>query len=64
VQKPVKHYIPARPRHGLEDNIKMDVQEMYCEGVAYIRLAQDWDKFRALLNNEMNFESREKLRIY
>jgi len=42
----------------------MDVQEMYCERVAYIRLAQDWDKFRALLNNEMNSGSREKLRIY
>jgi hypothetical protein len=40
----------------------MDVQEMYYKGDAYIRLAQDWDKFRVLLNNEMNFEFREKLR--
>jgi hypothetical protein len=42
----------------------MDVKEMYYEGDAYICLAQDWDKFRALLNNEVNFEFREKLRIY
>jgi hypothetical protein len=42
----------------------MDVQEMCCEVVAYIRLAQDWGKFRALLNTEMNFEFHEKRRIY
>jgi hypothetical protein len=37
---------------------------MRCEGVAYIRLAQDWNKFRTLLNTEMNFEFHEKRRIY
>jgi len=42
----------------------MDLQEMCCEGVAYDHLAQDWDKFRALLYNEMNFEFHEKRRIY
>jgi hypothetical protein len=42
----------------------MGVQEMCCEGAAHIHLAQDWNKFRALLKNEMNFEFHEKLRIY
>jgi hypothetical protein len=42
----------------------MDMQEICCEDVGYIHVAQDWDKFRALLNTEMNFEFREKRRIY
>lgn len=42
----------------------MDVHEMWCEDIAYIRLAQEWDKFRALLNTEINFEFHEKRRIY
>ena len=31
----------GRPRHKWEDNIKMDLQEVGCEGADWIELAQD-----------------------
>ena len=39
-----------RPRRRWEDNIKMDLQEVGCEGMDWIELAQDWDRWRALVN--------------
>ena len=45
----------GRPRHRWEDNIRMDIQEVGCEGMDYIKVAQDRDKWRALVNAEMNF---------
>ena len=33
----------GRPRRRWEDNIKMDLQELGCEGVDWIELAQDRD---------------------
>ena len=32
----------------------MDPQEVGCEGVDWIKLAQDWDRWRALVNAVMN----------
>ena len=44
----------GRPRYRWEDNIKMDLQEMGCEGVDWIELARDKDRCRSLVNAVMN----------
>ena len=43
-----------RPRLRWEDNIKMDLEEMGCGGMGWIELAQDRDRWRALVNAVMN----------
>jgi hypothetical protein len=43
-----------RPRHRWEDNITMDLQEVVCGDMDCIKLAQDRDRWRALLNAVMN----------
>jgi len=43
-----------RPRGRWEDNIKMDLQEMGCGGTNWIELAQDRDRWRAVVNAVMN----------
>jgi len=44
-----------RPRRRWEDNIKMDLQEVGCGGMDWIDLAQDKDRWPALVNAVMNF---------
>ena len=44
----------GRPRHRWEDNIKMDIREVGCGGMEWIDLAQDRDRWRALVNAVMN----------
>ena len=44
----------GRPRHRWENNIKMDLQEVVCGGMHWIELAQDRDRWRALVNAVMN----------
>ena len=43
-----------RPRHRWENNIKMDLQEVGCGGMDWIELAQDRDRWRAVVNEVMN----------
>ena len=43
-----------RPRRRWEYNIKMDLQEVGCEVVDWIELAQDRDRRQALLTVVMN----------
>jgi len=44
----------GRPRCRWEDNIKMDLQEVGCGRRDWIRLAQDRDAWRAIVNAVMN----------
>jgi hypothetical protein len=44
----------GRLRHSWEDNIKMDLQEVGCGGMDRIELAQDRDRWQALLNAVLN----------
>jgi len=44
----------GRSRRRLGDNIKIDVQEVGWEGMGWIYLAQDLDRWRALVNAVMN----------
>jgi hypothetical protein len=44
----------GRPRHRLEDNIKMDPQEVGFGDMDWIELAEDRNRWRALINAVMN----------
>jgi hypothetical protein len=44
----------GRPRPRWEDNIKMDLQVVWCEDLDWIELAEDRDMWRALVNAVMN----------
>jgi len=43
-----------RQRHRWVDNIKMDLQEVGCGGTDWIDLAEDRDRWQALVNAVMN----------
>jgi hypothetical protein len=44
----------GRPRHRWEDNIKIYFQEVRCDGMDWIALAQDRDSWWALVNAVIN----------
>jgi hypothetical protein len=44
----------GRPRRRWEDNINTDLQEVVFWGMDWIELAQDMDRWRALVNAVMN----------
>ena len=44
----------GRPRSRWKENMKMDLQEVGCECIDWIKLAQDRDMWRALVSVEMN----------
>jgi hypothetical protein len=44
----------GRPRRRWVDNIKMDLREVGWDGMDWIDLAQDRDRWRALVNAVMN----------
>ena len=44
----------GRPRRRWEDNIKMNLQVVGCEGMEWIELAQDRDRWQAPVSAVMN----------
>ena len=48
-----------RPRRRWVDNIRMDLQEVGCGYMDWIRLAQNRDRWRTLVSAVMNFGFRE-----
>ena len=54
VGKPERKRPLGRPRRRWEDSIKMDLREVGGDG-DWMELAQDRDRWRALVNKVMNF---------
>jgi hypothetical protein len=54
VGKPEGRRPLGRPRRRWMDNIKMDLREVEWGGMDWINLAQDRDRWRALVNAVMN----------
>ena len=54
VGKPEGKIPVGRPRRRWVDNIRMDLQEVGCGYMDWIRLAQDRDRWRTLVSAVMN----------
>jgi hypothetical protein len=54
VGKPEGKIPLGRPKRRWEDNIRMNLQEVGCGGLDWIRLAQDRDRWRAIVSAVMN----------
>jgi hypothetical protein len=54
-EKPEGKRPMGRTKHRWEDNIKVDLQEVGCGGMDWIELAQDRDRWWALMNYAENF---------
>jgi hypothetical protein len=54
VGKPEGKRSLGRPRRRWVDNIKIDLGEIGWDGRDWMKLAQDRDQWRALVNTEMN----------
>jgi hypothetical protein len=54
VRRPEGRRPLGRPGRKWEDNIKMDLREIWFGDVDWIHLAQDRDRWRALVNTVMN----------
>ena len=55
VGKPEGKRSLGRPRRRWEDNIKMDLQEVWGGRGNWMDLAQDWDRWRALVGTVRDF---------
>jgi hypothetical protein len=64
MRKPERKRPLGRPRRRWEDGIRIDLREIGWGSVNWIKLAQDRDRWRALVNTVMNLRvmaSRIKL---
>jgi hypothetical protein len=55
VRKPEGRRPLGRPRRRWENNIKIDLREVGWEGIDWIDLAQDRNRWRAVVNTVMKF---------
>jgi hypothetical protein len=55
VGKPKERRPLEIPRNRREDNIKMNLREVGCDGVDWIDVAQDRNQWRTLVDTVMNF---------
>jgi len=62
--KPEGKWPLGRPRRRWEENIKMDLQEVECDGMDWIDLAQDRDSWRAFVNAVMNLRVPQNARNF
>jgi hypothetical protein len=60
VRKPEGKRPLGRSRDRWEDNIRMDLKEIGCEGVGWVHLVQDMDQWRPLVNTVMNLRAPQK----
>jgi len=60
VGKPKGKRLLGRPRRKWEDNIKMDLHEVGGACGDWMELAQDRDRWRALVSTVMNFRVPKK----
>ena len=56
VGKPEGKRLFGRPRRRWKDNIKTDLKEVGCASMDWIKLPQDRDRWRALVNAVMNLQ--------
>jgi len=49
VGRPGGKRLLERPRLRCEDSVKMEIQELTCEGLDWFELAQDRDRWRTLV---------------
>jgi hypothetical protein len=54
VGKPEGNRLLGRPRRRWEDEIRMDLRETGYGGVEWIKMAQDRERWRAVVNTVMN----------
>src|SRR5215510_14557060 len=48
----------GRPRHRWEDNVRKDLQQVGCGAMDWIGLAQDRDRWQAIVNAVMNLRDQ------
>jgi hypothetical protein len=56
MRKPEGKIRRGRPRRRLDDNIKMDLQEVGCGSMYWIELGQNRERWRTLVNTVRNLQ--------